>query len=65
MKKTEYKIQDSNKVKLQGKLTLNSDGDYTASVSLADLNSGAGKVELKLEDNNRVKFQVRENITIS
>jgi len=65
MKKAEYKIQDSNKVKLQGKLTLNSDGNYAASVSLADLNSGAGKVELKLEDNTRVKFQVRENITIS
>jgi len=65
MKKAEWKIQDSLKVKLQGKLILNSDGNYIASVSLADLNAGVGKIELKLEDNNRIKFKVRENITIS
>jgi len=33
-------------------------------ISLADLNAGVGKIELKLEDNNRIKFKVRENIII-
>jgi hypothetical protein len=41
------------------------DGIFTASASLADLNPGAAKVELKLEDQNRIKFNVREDITIS
>jgi len=65
LKKAEFKIQDSKKVKLQGKLILGADGIFTASVSLADLNAGTAKVELKLEDNNRIKFNVKENITIS
>jgi len=65
MKKAEFKIQDSKKVKLQGKLILGADGIFTSSVSLADLNPGTAKVELKLEDKNRNKFNVKENITIS
>jgi len=63
MKKAEFKIQDSKKVKLQGNLILE-DGIFTASVSLADLNPGTVKVELKLEDNNKIKFNVKLNIII-
>ncbi len=65
MKKAAFKIQDSKKAKLKGTLILGPDGIFTASVSLEDLNTGTAKVELKLEDNNRIKFNVKENITIS
>ncbi len=65
MKKTEYKIADSDKTILTGQLTLNTDGSYSATVSLADLNAGDGKIELKLEDHNKVKYIIKEKITIS
>ena len=65
MKKAEFKIEDSNKVKLKGNLILGDNDIYSASIPLADLNSGISKVELKLEDNNKKKFKVKENIVIS
>lgn len=58
----EFKLQDSKKNKLQGKLDLNPDGSFTSAISLEDLNTGNVKVELKLEDKNRNKFQIKENI---
>ena len=64
MKKAEFKIEDSNKVKLKGNLLLGDDGNFTSSVSLTDLNLGLAKVELKLEDNNKKKFKVKESILI-
>ena len=63
MKKAEFKIQDSEKNKVEGTLNFE-DGIFTASASLASLEPGTAKVELKLEDQNRIKFNVRENITI-
>ena len=59
LKKKEYKLEDSNKRKVQGKLTNHFDGTYTISISLTDLALGAVKVNIKLEDNDKVKFQVR------
>ena len=65
MKKSEYKVEDSKKIKLKGNLVLGLDGSFTSSISLEDLNAGNAKVELKLEDENRNKFQIKENIKIS
>ena len=65
LKKGEYKIQDANGQRIQGQLTNNFDGTYTASISLAGLAPGTAKVTLKLEDRSRTKYEVRnEMITI-
>jgi len=66
MKKFEFKLVDSNKVKLKGILDFDDDdGKFKASVSLAGLSPGPVKVELNLEDNNKNKFKVKTVITIS
>ncbi len=64
MKKAEFKIQDSKKNRLKGNLDFTSDGYFLSSTLLASLEPGTAKVEIKLEDNNRNKFNVKENITI-
>ena len=65
MKKSEYKVEDSKKIKLKGNLVLGLDGNFTSAIPLEDLNTGNAKVELKLEDENKNKFQIKENIKIS
>jgi len=41
------------------------DGTYSASISLSNLTPGTAKVNVKLEDDNRKKFELRnELITI-
>ena len=65
VRKHEYKIEDANRQKTQGKLTNHFDGTYTASVSLSDFALGTAKANIKLEDGNREKFEVKnEPITI-
>lgn len=63
--KKEYKVEDSEKQRRKGNLTNHFDGTYTTEVSLAGLNLGTAKVEAKVEDNDRKKFQIsKEFITI-
>ena len=55
-----------NKTQLEGNLTNNGDGTFTASVNLNQFPTGNGKVTIKLEDKNRNKSEVRdEPITIA
>ena len=65
IKKKEYKVEDSGRNKIKGNLTNHFDGTYTASVSLSDLALGTGKVNIKIEDSGRKKYEVKnEQITI-
>ncbi|MBA7655754.1 hypothetical protein ES703_63663 [subsurface metagenome] len=64
MKKAEWTFK-VNKTELKGNLTNNGDGTFTTSVSLDRFRAGDGKVTIKLEDQNRNKFEVKyELITI-
>ncbi|MCK4644614.1 MAG: S8 family serine peptidase [Candidatus Aminicenantes bacterium] len=65
LRKKEYKVEDVNRKRMNGNLTNHFDGIYTASVSLLSLTPGAGKVSIKIEDNDRTKYEVKdERITI-
>jgi len=65
LNKNEYKIEDANRQKTQGKLTNHFDGTYTTSLSLSNFALGTAKVNIKLEDRSKKKFEVKnELITI-
>ena len=63
LKKAEYEIKvEGVRIRIQGVLTYNSpDGSYTASAQMNELPlTGNVTVKLKLEDNSRVKYEVRD-----
>jgi len=62
LKKAEFKIEDANRQKIQGKLTNNFDGTYTASISLSGFALGTAKVNIKLEDRSRTKYEVKNEL---
>ena len=59
LSKAEYEIRyDGARVK--GKLRDNGDGSFVGSVDLGQFSPGTGKIKLKLEDNVRRKYEVRD-----
>ena len=65
IKNTEYKTEDANRQKTQGQLTNHFDGTYSVSIALTDFALGITKLNVKVEDTSRTKFQLRnELITI-
>jgi serine protease len=62
LKKKEYKVEDINRNRIKGNLTNHFDGTYTASVPLSDLALGTGKVNIKIEDNSRKKYEVKNEV---
>ena len=59
MNKAEYEIKVGG-ARIKGTLTYCPDGSFTASAAMNKLPIGSGTVKLKLEDNARKKYEVRD-----
>lgn len=65
LKKSEFVIRGSRRQKIKGQLTYNLDDTYTGSASLSRFRPGKAKVSIKLEDHNKNKIQLKEDIVIT